>query len=98
MDISFETLGLVACALVGGGLLLISVVVGNFGVAIDFDIGGVSPIALLLAFISAFGVGGLFATQVLDVHGGQAAIAGTGFGVVGVGVAYLLFGLVRRTE
>ena len=42
---------------------------------------------LLLAFVSMFGVGGLFATQVLDVHGGQAALVGTIFGLAGMGVA-----------
>ena len=38
-----------------------------------------------------FGVGGLFATQVLDLHGGQAAIVGVAFGLVGMGIAYGLF-------
>jgi membrane protein implicated in regulation of membrane protease activity len=45
-----------------------------------------------------FGVGGLFATQVLDVHGGQAAIIGSAFGLVGLGIAYILFGVLRRAE
>ena len=98
-DIPVEDLVFVVCTLVGGGLLLITVLVDDIiGAFIDFDIGGVSLMPLLLSFISMFGVGGLFATQVLDVHGGQAAIAGTGFGVVGMGVAYILFGLLRRAE
>ena len=99
IDIPVEDLVFVVCTLVGGGLLLITVLVDDIiGAFIDFDIGGVSLMPLLLSFISMFGVGGLFATQVLDVHGGQAAIAGTGFGVVGMGVAYILFGLLRRAE
>ena len=99
IDIPVEDLVFVVCTLVGGGLLLITVLVDDIiGAVIDFDIGGVSLMPLILAFISMFGVGGLFATQVLDVHGGQAAIAGTGFGVVGMGVAYIIFGLLRRAE
>jgi membrane protein implicated in regulation of membrane protease activity len=99
IDIPVEDLVFVVCTLVGGGLLLITVLVDDIiGAFIDFDIGGVSLMPLLLSFISMFGVGGLFATQVLDVHGGQAAIAGTGFGVVGMGIAYILFGLLRRAE
>lgn len=98
-DIPVEDLVFVVCTLVGGGLLLMTVLLDDIlGSVFDFDIGGVSLMPLLLSFISMFGVGGLFATQVLDVHGGQAALAGTGFGVVGMGVAYLLFGLLRRAE
>ena len=79
IDIPVEDLVFVVCTLVGGGLLLITVLVDDIiGAVIDFDIGGVSLMPLLLAFISMFGVGGLFATQVLDVHGGQAAIAAAG--------------------
>src|SRR6266498_3873824 len=40
---------------------------------VGFDIGGTSVTPLLLGFISMFGVGGLFATQVIQVHGGSAA-------------------------
>lgn len=99
IDIPVEDLVFVVCTLVGGGLLLLTVLLDDIiGAVFDFDIGGVSLMPLLLSFVSMFGVGGLFATQVLDVHGGQAAIAGTGFGVVGMGVAYLLFGLLRRAE
>jgi membrane protein implicated in regulation of membrane protease activity len=45
-----------------------------------------------------FGVGGIFATQVLDLHGAPAATVGVGFGFVGFGVAYLLFRALRRAE
>lgn len=99
IDIPVEDLVFVVCTLVGGGLLLITVLVDDIlGAIIDFDIGGVSLMPLLLAFISMFGVGGLLATQVLDVHGGQAAIVGSGFGIAGMGIAYLVFGLLRRAE
>jgi membrane protein implicated in regulation of membrane protease activity len=52
----------------------------------------------LLAFIAMFGVGGIFATQVLNLHGGPAAVVGVGFGVVGFAVAYLLFRALRQAE
>ncbi len=89
----------VVCALVGGGLLLITVLVDDvLGAVFDFDLGGVSLMPLLLSFVSMFGVGGLFASQVLEVHGAQAAIWGVGFGLVGLGIAYLIFSTLRRAE
>jgi membrane protein implicated in regulation of membrane protease activity len=99
IDIPVEDLVFLVCTLVGGGLLLITVLVDDIiGAVINFEIGGISLMPLLLSFVSMFGVGGLFATQVLDVHGGQAALAGSGFGAVGMGIAYLLFGFLRRAE
>jgi len=89
----------IVCTLVGGGLLLITVLVDDIlGAIFDFDVGGVSLMPLLLSFVSMFGVGGLFATQVLDVHGGQAAAWGGGFGLVGLGIAYFIFSALRRAE
>jgi membrane protein implicated in regulation of membrane protease activity len=99
IDIPVEDLIFVVCALVGGGLLLVTVLVDDIlGAILHFDIGGVSLMPLLLSFVSMFGVGGLFATQVLDVHGGQAAAVGTIFGLVGLGIAFVLFGVMRRAE
>lgn len=98
-EIPVEDFIFVVCALVGGGLLLITVLVDDIlGAIFDFDIGGVSLMPLLLSFVSMFGVGGLFATQVLDVHGGQAAIWGAGFGLVGMAIAYGIFSALRRAE
>ena len=103
-EIPVEDLVFVVCTLVGGGLLLISVLVDDIlggvldALNIGFDIGGVSLMPLALAFVSMFGVGGLFATQVLDIHGGPAAVTGTVFGAAGFGVAYLLFSVMRRSE
>lgn len=104
ITIPVEDFVFVVCTLVGGGLLLVTVLVDdilggildNFN--IGFDIGGVSLMPLLLAFVSMFGVGGLMATQVLDVHGGQAALVGTGFGAVGFGLTYVLFRALRKSE
>jgi membrane protein implicated in regulation of membrane protease activity len=99
IDIPVEDLIFVVCTIVGGSLLLITVVVDDIlGSVFDFDIGGVSLMPLLLSFVSMFGVGGLFATQVLDVHGGQAALVGAGFGLAGLAVAYALFSILRRAE
>ena len=103
-EIPVEDLVFVVCTLVGGGLLLLSVVVDDIlggifdALHIGFDIGGVSLMPLLLAFVSMFGVGGLFATQVLDVHGGAAAVVGALFGAAGFGVAYALFSFMRKSE
>ncbi|MGP1674172.1 MAG: hypothetical protein ACTS8Z_03025 [Candidatus Limnocylindrales bacterium] len=99
IDIPVEDFIFVVCALVGGGLLLITVLVDDIlGAIFDLDVGGVSLMPLLLSFVSMFGVGGLFATQVLDVHGGLAAVWGGGFGVVGLGLAYAIFSTLRRAE
>ena len=103
-EIPVEDLVFVVCTLAGGGLLLLSVLVDDIlggvfdALHIGFDIGGVSLMPLLLAFVSMFGVGGLFATQVLDVHGGVAAVVGVIFGAAGFGVAYALFSFMRKSE
>lgn len=99
MDISIENLVFGVCALVGGGLLLITVLVDDIvGAVFEFDFGGVSIMPLLLSFVSMFGVGGLFATQILDIHGGQAGLVGGLFGLGGFGIAYGLFSVLRRSE
>lgn len=98
-EIPVEDFIFVVCALVGGGLLLITVLVDDIlGAVFDFDIGGVSLMPLLLSFVSMLGVGGLFATQVLEVHGGQAAAIGAAFGLAGMGIAYVIFSALRRAE
>ena len=96
IDIPVEDLLYIACTMVGGGLLLVALLVdGVLGTLVDVDLGRVSLRPLLLSFIGMFGVGGLFGTQLLDVHGPQAALAGSGFGVVGMGIIYILFGVLR---
>lgn len=99
IDIPVEDFVFIVCTLVGGGLLLITVLVDDIlGAVFDFDVGGVSLMPLLLSFVSMFGVGGLFATRVLDVHGGAAAAWGGGFGLVGLAIAYVIFSALRRAE
>jgi len=100
IEIPVEDLVFVICTLVGGGLLLLSVLLDDIiggvfdALHIGFDIGGVSLMPLLLAFISMFGVGGLFATQVLDLHGGPAAIVGTVGGVIGFLIVFVMFSVL----
>ena len=104
LSIPIEDLIFVLCTLVGGGLLLITVLVDDIlgglldALHIGFDIGGVSLMPLLLAFVSMFGVGGLFATQVLDLHAGQAALVGTVSGFLGFAIVFVLFSILRRSE
>ena len=104
IDVPIEDLIFVVCTLVGGGLLLVTVLVDDIlggvldALHIGFDIGGVSLMPLLLGFVSMFGVGGLFATQVLDIHGAQAGLIGTVAGVVGFLIVFVMFTLLRRSE
>jgi membrane protein implicated in regulation of membrane protease activity len=104
MVVPIEDLIFVVCTLIGGGLLLITVLVDDIlggvldALHIGFDIGGVSLMPLLLGFVSMFGVGGLFATQVLDLHAGPAAIVGTVGGVIGFLIVFVMFSVLRRSE
>jgi membrane protein implicated in regulation of membrane protease activity len=104
MVVPVEDLIFVVCTVLGGGLLLITVLVDDIlggildALHIGFDIGGVSLMPLLLGFVSMFGVGGLFATQVLDFHGGRAALIGTVSGVFGFGIVFVMFTVLRRSE
>jgi membrane protein implicated in regulation of membrane protease activity len=89
-------------ALVGGVLLLITIVfddiLGGLLDGLGFDFAGTSFTPILLGFIGMFGAGGLFATQVLDVHGAQAAIIGVISGAGGAALAAALFGALKRSE
>jgi membrane protein implicated in regulation of membrane protease activity len=102
ISIPLEDMVYVVCLLVGGGLLLITVLVDDILSGIfdflDISIGGASLMPLLLSFVSMFGVGGLFATQVLDLHGAAAAAVGALFGAGGAGLAFVLFRFMSRSE
>jgi membrane protein implicated in regulation of membrane protease activity len=104
IQIPVEDLVFVVCTLVGGGLLLVTVLVDDIlggildALHLGVDLGGVSLMPLALGFVSMFGVGGLFATQVLDVHGGQAAVIGTIGGALGFGLVFVMFTMLRRSE
>ncbi|MBA2382945.1 MAG: hypothetical protein H0V73_12615 [Chloroflexi bacterium] len=104
LSIPIEDLIFVLCTLVGGGLLLVTVLVDDIlggvldALHIGLDIGGVSLMPLLLGFVSMFGVGGLLATQVLGLHAGPAALVGTLGGVIGFGIVFVMFTALRRSE
>jgi len=104
ITIPIEDLIFVLAALVGGGLLLITVLLDDVlgglldAIHVDFSIGGVSLMPPLLAFVAMFGVGGIFASQVLNLHGGPAALVGVAFGVAGFAVAFFLFRALKRAE
>jgi membrane protein implicated in regulation of membrane protease activity len=89
-------------ALIGGVLLLITVVfddiIGGLLDGFGFDIGGTTITPILLGFIGMFGAGGLFATQVLDMHAGEASIVGVASGAGGAALAAILFGVLKRSE
>jgi membrane protein implicated in regulation of membrane protease activity len=104
ITIPVEDLVFVVCTLVGGALLLITVLVDDVlggvldALNIHFEIGGISLMPLALSFIAMFGVGGLFATQILDVHGGAAALVGGITGTAGAALAWGLFTAFKRSE
>ena len=70
----------IGCVAVGGILLLITVLLDDLlGGLLDFihlgfDVGGVTLMPLLLGFVSMFGVGGLFGTQLFGLGAGGASI------------------------
>jgi membrane protein implicated in regulation of membrane protease activity len=102
ISIPLEDMVFVICLLIGGGLLLITVlvddVIGGLLDHFDIGIGGASLMPLLLSFVSMFGVGGLFATQVLGLHGAAAATVGVIFGIGGALLAFTIFGFMKRSE
>ena len=102
ITIPIEDFIFAVATLVGGVLLLITVVfddiLGGILDAFGLEVGGTSVTPLLLGFIAMFGAGGLLATQVFDIHGGQAALVATVFGIVGAGIAGGLFAWLRRSE
>ena len=98
LDSSVADMVFLVCALVGGGLLLLTVLLDDIlGGLLDFDVGGASLMPVLLAFVAMFGVGGLFGTQVLDLPGGQAAVVGVLAGALAAVVAWGMFRLLRNS-
>jgi membrane protein implicated in regulation of membrane protease activity len=92
------------CLLIGGGLLLVSIVLGEIlggvtdAIGIDHDMGGSGIVPPILAFVALFGAGGLFARQVLNMNGTGAAIVGIVAGAIGAASVGLLFRVFRRSE
>src|SRR6267154_5988991 len=91
-----------ACLLVGGGLLLLTLIVDDiFGgllgaVHLGFDVAGVSPTPMLLGFIAMFGVGGLFGLHSLNANVGVATLAGIIAGILGALVVFFAFKILKQ--
>lgn len=94
----------IVCLAVGGILLLVTVLLDDLlgglldGMNINFDIGGVSLMPLLLAFVAMFGVGGLIGTEALNLGSGPASLVGAVSGMLGTVIVYALFSILRRAE
>jgi membrane protein implicated in regulation of membrane protease activity len=94
----------IVCLAVGGILLLVTVLLDDLlgglfdWMNVDFDVGGVSLMPLLLAFVAMFGVGGLIGTEALNLEAGPASLVGALSGVVGSAIVYALFSILRRAE
>jgi membrane-bound ClpP family serine protease len=92
------------CLLLGGGLLLLTLILDDiFGgllgaLHLGFDVGGVSPAPMLLGFIATFGVGGLFGLHSLGVGPGLATLTGVVAGLLGSGVVFGAFKVLRQAE
>ncbi len=92
------------CLGVGGVLLLITVLLDDVlgglldWMHIDFDMGGVSLMPMVLAFIAMFGAGGLTATQGFQMGPGGASLVGTLVGLSGSGLVYGMFSVLKRAE
>jgi len=92
------------CLLVGGAMLLLTLVVDDiFGgllgaIHLGFDVAGVSPTPMLLGFIAMFGVGGLFGLHSIGAGVGVATLAGVVAGAVGSGVVFASFKVLKQAE
>lgn len=92
------------CLLLGGGLLLLTLIVDDiFGglltaIHLGFDVAGVSPTPMLLGFIAMFGVGGLFGLHSLSLGPGGATLVGAGAGLIGAGVVFGAFKVLATAE
>ena len=98
IDLPLEDLLFIVAAIVGGGLLVIALVFDDvLASMVEVEVAGVAVLPLGLAALALAGVGGLVATQVLDVHGITAWIVAAIAGVLGLAVGWVLFGVTRRS-
>src|SRR5207245_10694229 len=78
-----------ACLLVGGGLLLLTLILDDiFGgllgaIHLGFDLGGVSPTPMLLGFVAMFGIRGLLGVPGFGLGAGAATLVGVVAGLPG---------------
>lgn len=93
-----------ACLLLGGGLLLLTLIFDDiFGgilgaIHLGFDVGGVSPTPMLLGFLAMFGIGGLLGDHGLGLGVGGATLVGVVAGLLGAGVVFGAFKALRQAE
>jgi membrane-bound ClpP family serine protease len=93
-----------ACLLFGGGLLLLTLIFDDlFGgllgaIHLGFDLGGVSPTPLLLGFIAMFGIGGLLGVHSFGAGVGGATLIAVVAGLLGAGVVFGSFKVLRQAE
>jgi len=93
-----------ACLLLGGGLLLLTLIFDDlFGgllgaIHLGFDLGGVSPTPLLLGFIAMFGIGGLLGVHSFGAGVGGATLIALVAGLLGAGVVFGSFKVLRQAE
>src|SRR4030081_2143540 len=92
------------CLLVGGGLLLLTLIVDDIcggilgALHLGFDVAAVSPTPLLLGFVAMFGAGGLFGLHSLNAGIGVSTIIAMVAGLVGATVAFGAFKVLKQAE
>ncbi|TMC77619.1 MAG: hypothetical protein E6I61_11040 [Chloroflexi bacterium] len=92
------------CLLVGGGLLLLTLIFDDlFGgflnaIHVGFDLGGVSPTPMLLGFLAMFGIGGLLGLHSFGAGVGLATVIAVVVGSIGAGVVFGSFKALRQAE
>ena len=93
-----------ACLLVGGGLLLLTLIFDDLlggllsVIHLGFDLGGVSPTPVLLGFVAMFGIGGLIGLHSFSAGIGGATLIGVVAGLFGAGVVFGAFRALRQAE
>jgi membrane-bound ClpP family serine protease len=92
------------CLLIGGGLLLLTLIFDDIcggilnAIHFGFDLGGVSPTPVVLGFVAMFGVGGLLGLHSFGLGPGGATGVGFVAGVVGAGIVLGAFKALARAE
>ena len=92
------------CLLAGGALLLLTLILDDIfsgllgAIHLGFDVAGVSPAPMLLGFLAMFGVGGLFGLHGLGAGVGVATLAGIVAGLLGSGVVFGAFKVLKQAE
>ena len=93
-----------ACLLLGGGILLLTLIFDDIfagllgAIHLGFDLGGVSPTPLLLGFIAMFGIGGLLGVHSFGAGVGGATLIAVVAGLLGAGVVFGSFKVLRQAE